>query len=275
MERRTNFDELEFRCSQLGNLIPGRVGLTETQTAELITLANKPKARTEIQEARMHELIAKRDAPFELTAGTKTFLDKIFDELYYNRTKDVFSKEMHKGNQNEEDSLTLLSYVNGVLYVKYKGERFANGWIKGLPDSINQPPVVDTKTSWDLETYGKCEATVDNVAQVRGYMWLLDKPTGIIAYCLTNLPELMLMDLERKLMWQMLVISDTDPEYIAAVEKLRYYHNYDDMPRSHKVTQFHLTRDTAWETDLKMRITAARKYLNEKAAQKELLPEDK
>lgn len=149
-----NANELLFRCSGLGNLITKNGAITD---------------------------------------GLKTYLTKVYVENRYERRKEVKSKYLDKGNEREEDAITLLSRIKKELYVNNK-ERKSNAFITGEWDIAKENEkgkiikTLDTKVSWDIETFhqSKIKESKDYKWQGVGYMWLTGAIEHEVAYCLIN-----------------------------------------------------------------------------------------
>lgn len=148
-----NANDLLFRCSGLGNLATKNGAITE---------------------------------------GLKTYLTKVYVEARYSRRKEISSKYLDKGNAREEDSITLLSRVKKEFYVNNK-TRKKNAFITGEWDIAKEMrgkiiKTLDTKTSWDIETFhqAKIKESKDYKWQGTGYMWLTGAEQHEVAYCLVN-----------------------------------------------------------------------------------------
>lgn len=161
--QQSNIDvnEILFRCSGLGNLM------------------TVPKLKGEF-----------------LSEGAKTHALKTFITTKYNRYKEITSKYLTKGNDTEEDSITVLSRIDKKRYRK-NDQMLKNDFIKGTPDIFEGPEITnadhitDTKSSWDLETF--LTAKYAKLKQLyywqgQGYMWLTGAKSCTIAYVLNDTP---------------------------------------------------------------------------------------
>ncbi len=131
-----------------------------------------------------------------LSEGAKTHILKTFITEKYNRYKDITSKYLTKGNDTEEDSITVISRIDKKRYRK-NDIMLKNDFIKGTPDIFEGPEItnathiIDTKSSWDLETfltakYSKLKPLY--YWQGQSYMWLTNAKKCTIAYVLNNTP---------------------------------------------------------------------------------------
>lgn len=189
-----NADEIKFRCSSLGHLMADGNKITDIQLAELLTLESKEK-RTVNQEEKLKNLIHKRDNP-ELSEGVKTHLVDIFVSASYNRFSEVSAKQLDKGNDTEEDSITIVSCITGKLFKK-NTETIQNEFIKGTPDLFTGESILDaetirdTKSSWDAYSFFRAKYKPLNPLyywQGTGYMALSGAKECSIDYCLNNTP---------------------------------------------------------------------------------------
>ena len=232
--------KLLFRASQLNNILGGQDGLTEKQEITLNELIAKEK-RTDIQTKTMNELIAKRDAPISLSAGAKTEVRNLVKEIYLDYKRDIKSKYLDKGNQCEDEAIRLAGLYFGEIWDK-NDVHFKNEYIMGTPDVIDTDLILDTKCSWSKDTFPLTSDEAHNPdyeAQVRAYMWLLDKPKARVCY-----------------------VGITTPEDLCKWEN-KDAHSFDDLSLEKRITYIDYDRDLKWEENTKKKIEAARVYAEE------------
>lgn len=123
----------------------------------------------------------------KLSKTTETYLKELFIEEMYGRRKEVETKYMKKGISEEDKSIDLLSRVTGKSLIK-NTVRLQNDYISGEWDTTTDEKVVDIKSNWDVFTFGNAELTPDYIAQLNGYMWLLDVEDAELTYCLVDTP---------------------------------------------------------------------------------------
>lgn len=144
-----------------------------------------------------------------LSEGTKTHLIDVFISWKYKRREEVDSKFLRKGNECEQDAITLLSRVTKKLYKK-NDVRLCNEFVTGEWDlSIENDSVVvetiDTKTSWSLHTFLRAtKKKLESMYYWQGqtYMWLTGATKHTVAYCLVNGTAQAIMDEKRKLSYK-------------------------------------------------------------------------
>jgi hypothetical protein len=116
----------------------------------------------------------------ELSKTAKTHLKSVYIREKYGREKEILTKQMKKGIEVEEESITLLARIQKKMLYKNE-ERLNNEYITGLPDiyegvSIrNASSITDIKSSYDLHTFlANVGEPLDSTYyyQLQGYMAL-------------------------------------------------------------------------------------------------------
>lgn len=235
-----DFSNILFRCSQLGHLMV------------------EPRTKTA------------KDAG-ELSETTKTHLIDVYVQNKYGRQTDISNKYITKGLMVEEDSITLYSRVKKTFFKKNERHLF-NEFIKGTPDlftglEVEQADmIIDIKSSWDIFTYFRNHSKgVSDMYywQLQGYMALTGAKSAKLAFCLVDTPETLILDAQRKLMWQMNAGTQEIEDYKKACEELEVSMVFSDIPMSERVMEFDIQRNDAGINLLYSKITKARAYLND------------
>lgn len=221
-----SFDNFKFRCSALGNIVT---------------------------------------ASGKLTDGAKTHLLEVFIGEMYGVRKEIYGKALDKGIACEQDGFKML---NDTLYperfIEKIKEPSENEYIKGTADCIPDDIVHDIKNAWDRFTFGKADLTHIYEWQLKGYMFLYDKPKARLFYCLNNMPDHLLANEERKMFYFKQEWATMDsPEYLKACEELRASHNYDSMPIQDKFKVWDIERSADDDEKIIKCVLQARAYLNE------------
>jgi len=254
---------IKFRASSIGHIMTEAKGsgITERQLQELSDLQLKPQLTTK-QEIKLLELIAKRDAPPELGDTVITHLVDKYVSIKYGRETNIESKYTNKGLQVEEDSLTLYSRYKKTYFTKNE-ENLSNDWITGTPDVIKER-IIDIKSSWDIFTFFRTKSKPLNKHyywQMQSYMALTGADTAVLAYCLTDTPDVILNDEKRRLLWKMGVISDQDATYLEACDKLDKLMTYSDIPLEERVHEVEIKRDDRAIESIYKRVEECREYM--------------
>jgi hypothetical protein len=188
-----------FRCSSAYPLFLGDAGLTAKQQETLDGLLDKIKL-TDKQATLRDELIAKRDAPYELSTGAKTLIEEAVEEELWGYKPSFSSRETTKGIMVENDSIELYNRLNFTNHTKSEISLSYKGILTGHPDIANDKTnvVIDIKSPWSKKTFPKTLEKARNSQyewQVKLYLFMLTKTTGVkwsqgrIAYMLVNTPE--------------------------------------------------------------------------------------
>lgn len=242
---------MKFRASSVAPLFLGNDGLTAVQQRDLNDLLNKIKL-TEKQAEKRDELIAKRDAPIELSQGAKSLVESIVEQEVYKYKQSFSSKQTDKGTRVEDESIEV---YNRLLFTDYKklveGDKYAElsvDLLSGHPDIVSIPErkVIDIKSSWDKSTFPKLPEQAKNSTyewQVKAYLYMLSVITGEewtqgeVAFVLVNTPE----DL----------LNEWDEESL---------HYMDDLEDNLRVTIVNVELTTEDKLHIEKRLKAALEY---------------
>jgi len=207
----------------------------------------------------------------ELSKTAKTHLKNVYIQEKYGREKDIVTKQMQKGIEVEEESITLLSRFQKKMLVKNE-ERLNNDYITGLPDiyegeSIrNADSITDIKSSYDLFTFmANVGEGLDNqyYYQLQGYMALSGAKSAYIAYCLVDTPLHIINAEKYKLLRSLDVISEESPEFIKQAIKIESNMLFSDIPKEERVLIFPVERNEEVINKIYDKVIKAREYLKE------------
>ena len=230
-----NADQIKFRCSSLGHLM------------------TEPRSKSEA-----------------ISETTKTHLIDVYVSEVYGRKTEIFNKYISKGNQVEEDSITLFSRVNKEFFTKNE-KHLSNDYIKGTPDLFqgasidNADKIIDIKSSWDIFTYFRTRGKDMNKMyywQLMGYIALTGAQSATLAYCLVDTPDTLLNDEKRKLHWKMGLIDDNHPDFIEACEEIDRLGKYNDIQLKDRVYTIHVERNESDINRIYQRVMEAREWMN-------------
>jgi hypothetical protein len=207
--------------------------ITEKQKEELTALVMKDEKTKEIllSDTCIDYLL---DAYAERKWGTLP-VDKEFMEI----------QQIEKGKLAEDDSLTLLSIVDGLVYCKNE-ERIENDFLSGIPDVflgeeiMSARLIIDAKSCFDHPGFlKKIGQPLENgwEEQVQGYCDITGAKEGWIAHCLPNMPESMMLEYKRKLLFKMNVISEESPAFKKVWAKFERSMIFDRIPPQMRVSK--------------------------------------
>ena len=263
-----------FRCSELGHITStGRgVVLTDNQRAELDGLLAKVKL-TDKQAERRDELIAKRDAPPQLSEGAKTHLKQRFLELVTGRTKYIETKYTEKGTLMEYKGIKMANKVLGwdldedyINTLEFCKKRLTNEFVTGEMDLNNFGILADVKCPWNIHTFPFFDEnipTMDYYWQLQGYMMLTGHTEAQLVYVLVDTPEHLITDEIRRREWKKGYIEMPESEQ----EEIRKELIFSDLPDEMRVRRWVVKRnDQAIET-IKQSVKMARIFMEALALQ--------
>lgn len=198
-------EEVLFNASSAGALLTEKQGqkFTDVQflrIKELISerdsgvnaAGNKVRFEGTKKPEELLDLIKKRDAPPELSDTAKALVRKVWLRNEKGIYENIKSKFLDKGIIKEEDSISLITEVEGILYVKNE-ERIENEFFTGECDIVKdfefKRLIIDTKTSWSADTFMASKPTLYYEVQGQIYMHLYDADEFELKFCLVDTPE--------------------------------------------------------------------------------------
>ena len=206
-------------------------------------------------------MTASRSKTEQLSKTAQSYIQELVLEHKYGIKKEFSSRYTDKGNECEEDSITLANEVLNVGFIYKNEEHFQNDYITGTPDVNTNEVLIDVKTSFDGTTFPFFENEIPNkdyYYQLQGYMWLTGKEESLLVYCLTNTPEQIVEDEIRRVHWKEHAVEESD--------EIRHFveakHNFDHIPLEKRVKVFKIQKDEAVIEAIKEKIELAREYYN-------------
>lgn len=228
-----------------------------------------------------------------ISKTTKTNLIDVFVSEKYGRKEEITSKYLDKGNECEEDGITLLSRVNKCFYKKNE-TNLSNEFIKGTPDLFigetieKAEKIIDTKLSYSAHTFFRTQKDELNKLyfwQMQSYMWLTGAKVATVAYCLVNGTFDAIEDEKKRLAWRMKLIDITGSEeynekckqieinHIFDLELFKSHHPYFefhndisqwkwDIPMEKRVYEIDVLRDDNKINALKSKVIDCREWMN-------------
>lgn len=183
----------------------------------------------------------KSKKPEDLSVGAMTYCRQLAKEYVYNYRSSVSSKYLEKGLIVEEQSIQL---YNEVFFTNVEKNvvRDSNDWLTGECDIDTGKKIIDIKSSWSIATFPATKADAhdpDYEWQGRGYMMLRNRDVFELAFCLVSTPQ------------ELIGFDDESLHYV------------DHIPPELRVTVVQYERDLALEDRIKIKVEAARKYINE------------
>lgn len=194
-----------FNASSSGVLLTEKQGerFTEVMASRILELekerdtglnanGNKVKFEGTKKPEELAELIKRRDAPPQLSDTAKAMVRKVWLRNEKNIHITINSKYLDKGLIQEEESISLISELDNVLYSKNE-ERIENEYFTGECDikkDFNKlRKIIDAKTCWSADTFMESKPSLDNIVQGQIYMELYDADEFELKFCLIDTPE--------------------------------------------------------------------------------------
>lgn len=146
-----------------------------------------------------------------LSQTTKSYIANKAKKHFFGYNSFISTKAMQKGTDWEHESIELVNQVRDTFYIKNE-DTIENDYLIGTPDIILNNSIIDIKTSWSLETFPAISAegiNKDYEWQLRGYMWLCDKESAELIYCMIDTDDFLLSDLDNKTIHK---VSHIDPK---------------------------------------------------------------
>ena len=233
----TSAADILFRCHMIGSIIPAEA------------------ARVKFTQEAMDKMI------------------QIYNFSAHNRREEIKSKYLEKGNEREEDNLTLISRVTKTVFNKNE-DRLENKWISGVPDTYLGKAIrealetIDVKTSWSKNTFDSARVKAldkDYVWQGHGYMGLTGAKQHRVYFGLVNGTAKLILDEKRKEQWRLGILDPyTKPagpheiklfeRYKNKCQQVEINHIFDVKEFQQENPGFDFDNDlTKWEWDIPMK----------------------
>ena len=158
-----------------------------------------------------------------LSQTAKSYIEQLAKEDFFGYTSPLLNRYLDKGINQELESINLLNSIRFENYEK-NTLRLENDFITGECDIITTESIIDIKTTWSLETFPALEEDADSYEwQVRGYMYLFNKPKALVVFCMIDTDDDLLSDWDNR---EIHKVSHIDPvKRITVVE----YHREDAL----------------------------------------------
>ena len=249
----------KIRCSAIGQIMGGSVGLSEPQKKKVQTLQDKMKAGknlTILQAEEYHKLLGIEDNP-QLPAGAKTYCKKWVKEKLYNRRKEIKSKFIDKGNACEAQSLELINaqcMEDYELNTEYK----ENEYLTGTCDIQSPSEIRDIKNSWSVDTFPLFDTGIKNKDywwQGQGYLDLYDKQLFHLDYTLIDAPLHLIKQEAKSIAYR------DNLDYDTIFSEVHSQMTYSDIPQHLKHKTFPANRDREAIKQVYARVELCREYI--------------
>jgi len=253
---KSNLDKYNDAKESLEKKVTRLAGLSE----KAIKSREKLEPEIEALEINIKALALVKDEVL-LSESAKSLAVRMYWEIEHGIKKDLTSKYFDKGNDAEPESIALAQDVNGWDVIEKNSEQFENDYLTGTPDLVYKDLIPDIKTSWTAHTYPLFETDLSESLyywQVQSYLALTGRPLGVVSFCLTDTPEILVQDeLYKYARINGLIECPGDVEL-----NIRHAHNYSRLPKKMRVKNFYIERDEDAIQNLYDRVDAFNVYYN-------------
>lgn len=197
-----------------------------------------------------------------LSATTKTYIKELVLEHKYGIKKEINSRYLDKGNQVEDMAIELAEKALDLGFVFKNELYFENDHLTGTPDIITDTMIVDVKSSWNGTTFPMFEDDLPNKDyywQMQGYMDLTGKHNAIVAYCLVDTPEDIVLDEIRRIAWAKKELEPSEE----TEQDVRSQHEFSHIPKDKRVKAFLVEKHEYAIWQIKERVEQCREYYTE------------
>jgi hypothetical protein len=251
--------------------------IRKSQAYEKLKKKDGPRAAYLLEAIEKFEAIipilhAQRLEREPISAGCKTYLSGVYAFQKYGKysvNKDVGSRETQKGKEVEDESLALVSFLEGKKIIKNQ-ERIEDDHFSGHPDAFegvsiqNAFIIHDVKSPWDAETFfsylNKDLPTV-YYWQMQAYMALTNAPIAYVHFCLVDTPERFIKDVSDRILRNGEYISDLSPDFLLAQQEVISNMTFSDIPAMERRIKFPVERNDADILKAREQVERCRQYL--------------
>jgi|SRR6185369_12535294 len=198
---KSNFEKWEDACINLGMWQSQYENFKDKNCKSAIKKLEQIK---QLKDALPALEAAKNDT--SLSETVITHLIDVYIAQIEKRKEEVDSKFLRKGNECEEDSITLFSRVTKKIFkknvVRLCNEFVSGEWDLSVEENGKIAETIDIKTSFSRNTHLRAKfKELNSIYYWQGitYMWLTGATKHTVAYCLVNGTAQAIMDEKRKL----------------------------------------------------------------------------
>lgn len=248
--------EFKIRCSAIGKIMAGNIGLTAKQSEGLAELSAKEKL-TEKQAEEKADLFQKSQN-IEITQTAKSYCEDWLKEQLYDKRREFQSRYTQKGLIMEDEGIDMLGRAIGREGITKNEQHYSNDFMEGTPDVNLFDTIIDNKCSWDCFTFPLFDNNIPNSDywwQGQGYMHLTGAERYILGYTLVDTP---LHIITKQAYYYAsdngLDVDDVLPEFI---DKM----TYGNIPEHLRVKLYEFDYDKEAIKRIEERVILCRKYI--------------
>lgn len=202
-----------------------------------------------------------------LTETAQTYLSEKFEDIIFGEPPDLYTMEIQKGKECENEAISLIRKVTQKFYTKFdENIELSNEFAKGHPDiaEVATGELIEVKCPFRVRTwfrYTETKAFKAYVWQVKCYLWMLGLTKGKLAICAIPTPlNLILEDMKAHGSYNKSQTL-TEAQYQEWEERFHNYHNFEAIPEMDRVKFYDvvLTQDDI--DQMKSKVISAREHL--------------
>lgn len=250
---KTDFTQFKVSCSEIYSLLSTPKGAKpkadELKKYEKLIRSNEDKTDEEIKfinkiRDKLDILKTEPLSKITISALIRQYGWKVYGKKVAANGGDALSF-LKKGTDMESEAVELLSKIDKQSY-KLETETIENEYLVGRADIICTDKVIDTKISWNVNSFLKSRtATVSSKYwyQMQGYMELYNLPEAEVVFLLLNTPP-ELIEREKVKLQNRFMIGEIDREkYEIDVENIESAFTYSSIPLKKRYFKHKINRE--------------------------------
>lgn len=249
---KTDFTQFKVSCSEIYSLLTtpkgAKPGSSELKKYERLIM-NEEKTEEDLAyikkiKDKLDNLKTEPLSKTTISALIRQYGWKVYGKKVAANGGDALSF-LKKGTDMESEAVELLSKIDKQSY-KLETETIENEYLVGRADIICTDKVIDTKISWNVNSFLKSRtATVSSKYwyQMQGYMELYDLPEAEVVFLLLNTPP-ELIEREKVKLQNRFMIGEIDREkYEIDVENIESAFTYSSIPLKKRYFKHKIKRE--------------------------------
>jgi len=268
--KKQDFSTFKIACAEIYSLFSVPKGIkpraTEVKKYERLIESDK-KTDEDIKYIReMEAKIATYHNDPPLSAVTINSLIKQYGNKIYNKkvaTKGDIVSFLKKGTDMEAEAVELLSKIDNSVYYLQE-ETVENDYLIGKCDIICPTKVIDTKISWNVNTFLKAKTTKLSPKywyQMQGYMELYDVDEAEVVFLLLNTPP-ELIEREKVKLANRFMIGEIDRDkYEIDLENIESAFTYSNIPIKRRYFRYKVKREPSIFETVYKKVEKARTWM--------------
>lgn len=268
-----DFSNFKIWCSEIHSLFSIPKGVTmpkknELKRYEKLIESSEEKTEEELEFLKMcdEKISVYNDPPLSKT--TISALIRQYGWLVYNKKvaqKGDALSFLKKGTDMEGEAVELLSKIDSESYV-LQTETISNEYLVGRCDIITKDKVIDTKISWNVNSFLKSRTTPLTAKywyQMQGYMELYNVSEAEVVFLLLNTPP-ELIEREKVKLVNRFMMGEIDREkYELDLSNIESAFTYSNLPIKRRYFRYKIKRESQIFDLVYRKVEKARNWMQE------------